>query len=45
MKGPRIIMPSKLGEEVLSRIHNSHFGISKCRARARESVWWPGLSS
>ena len=33
-----------LRAEVLHRIHESHQGITKCRERAKGSVWWPGLN-
>jgi hypothetical protein len=28
-----------------SRIHEGHLGIERCKARAREALYWPGMSS
>ncbi|GBM86637.1 hypothetical protein AVEN_71838-1 [Araneus ventricosus] len=41
MMNPRLIIP----ESMRSEIHENHLVITKCRARAKESIWWPGLSS
>lgn len=40
----RLVIPSSLQLSILEHIHQGHLGITKCRARAMESVWWPGLS-
>ena len=44
MKDSRVIIPSALRLEVLDKIHTGHQGIQKCRERAKDSMWWPGLS-
>ena len=44
MRGNRIIIPTSLQKSVLTQLHTGHQGIRKCRERARQSVWWPGLS-
>ena len=41
----RIVVPTALRLKVLDQIHEGHLGITKCRARARESVWWPRINS
>ena len=45
MRGSRIVIPADMQAEVLTRLHSSHQGISKSRQQARQSVWWPGMSS
>ena len=43
VRGNRIVIPTSLRLDILERLHSRHQGISKCRERARQSVWWPGL--
>ena len=40
----RLVIPETLRPEILRKLHEGHLGITKCRARARESVWWPSVS-
>ncbi|KAL5020662.1 hypothetical protein ScPMuIL_002255, partial [Solemya velum] len=45
MKGCRLVIPVKLQGEFLEKLHEGHLGITKCRERAKISIWWPGLST
>ena len=40
----RIVVPSTLQSNILNLIHESHLGIEKCKARARELLYWLRMS-
>ncbi|UYV77006.1 hypothetical protein LAZ67_14002793 [Cordylochernes scorpioides] len=40
LRGQRILIPKSLRKDILEKLHQGHFGINKCRSRAKESVWW-----
>ena len=44
-KGARLLIPSTLQRKVMEQIHDGHLGIEKCMLKARESVFWPGISN
>ena len=44
LKGSRLVIPVAIQKMILGKIHEGHQGIMKCRERAKQSVWWPGLS-
>ena len=43
-KGFRLLIPSTLKWKVMEQIHEGHQGMEKCMLKARESVFWPGIS-
>ena len=44
LKDMRIIIPDKKREEILNLIHEGHLGLNKCKLRAKETVYWPGIN-
>ena len=45
MCGERPLIPTSLRQEVLEHLHAAHQGATKMLGRAREAVFWPGLTS
>ena len=43
-KGSRLLVSSTLQRKALDQIHEGHQGVEKCMLKARESVFWPGIS-
>ena len=43
-KGERVVVPRAARGELLRRIHNSHLGVNGCINRARECLYWPGMT-
>ncbi|GFN76539.1 Pol polyprotein [Plakobranchus ocellatus] len=41
----RIVIPTNMRLDMLNKLHESHLGVTKCRALAKTSVWWPNISS
>lgn len=40
----RIVVPAHCQQDALRLLHEGHFGIVKTQARAKHSLWWPGIS-
>lgn len=40
----RLIVPTMLRPHMLSLLHEGHLGMERCKARARQTVCWPGMS-
>ncbi|KAK3715610.1 hypothetical protein QZH41_009028, partial [Actinostola sp. cb2023] len=43
--GDRLVIPKSMRKSIKKELHSSHSGIDGCLRRARESVYWPGMSS
>ena len=45
LRGTTIVIPSTMSAEILDKLHSGHQGVVKTREIAKESVWWPRLST
>ena len=44
MRGDRLITPPSLQKEMVDKIHSSHLGMEKCLNRARDCLFWSGIT-
>ena len=44
-RGMRIVVPPSMQQEMIELVHETHQGIVKSKQRAREALYWPGMSS
>ena len=44
-KGQRLVVPGSARAEILDRLHTAHSGVNACLWCARETVYWPGITS
>ena len=44
-KGQRVIIPEKMRSEMLRKVHDAHLGQEACLRRARETLFWPGMTA
>ena len=45
LKGCKILIPESLRSKMLEILHTGHMGIEKCQMRARDTLFWPRISS
>lgn len=43
-KGNKIVIPRSLRKKMLVKIHEGLLGTEKCKKRAREVMYWPGIN-
>jgi hypothetical protein len=44
-RGNRVIVPKCMRRQMLEKIHSAHMGADSCIRRARQSVYWPNMTS
>ena len=44
-KGERVVVPFTMQSEMKTAVHSPHTGIEGCLKRARECLFWPGMSA
>ena len=44
LKGTCIVIPHKKHQATPNLIHRGHLGLNKCKLRAKDTVYWPGMN-
>lgn len=44
LRNNRVVIPRSLRKDMLTKIHSGHLGVAKCRLRARQVMYWPGMN-
>ena len=45
VRGERIVLPKLLRQDLKRQLHHAHSGVVSTLSRARECIYWPGMSS
>ena len=45
LRGEQIVIPVCLRESMKKKVHMGHLGINSCLRRARDLIFWPGMST
>ena len=43
-RGEKIVIPKSIRPAMKEKVHSSHIGLQGCLRRAREVIYWPGMS-
>ena len=44
LRGARLVVPKSIRQTMKERVHSSHIGLQGCIRRAREAIYWPGMT-
>ena len=45
VRGDRVVIPKTMRQDLLMKVHAGHSGINSCLRRARDLIFWPGMSN
>ena len=45
LKNQRIVVPTVLRQEMKETLHTGHSGIERCKRRAKDTPYWPGINA